>query len=152
AMSIATKCSHCGALYNLNDGMAGKKVRCKSCQEIFVVSPAGAAKPPSKPGNGSQKIQPATRPVKSGATPPPPDQDDDLDAKPVKKTAPKKKSSTGKVLLIVGGIGAALLLVCCVGPTVLGFLGLFNFTSKVNSDIKQAQSDFDKEFQKAMEE
>jgi HEAT repeat protein len=131
--------------------MAGKKVRCKSCQEIFVVSPAGTAKPPSKPGNGSQKIQPATRPVKSGATSPPPEQDDDPDAKPAKKTAPKKKSSTGKVLLIVGGIGAALLLACCVVPTVLSFVGVFGYTSKVN-DIKQAQVDFDKEFQKAMEE
>jgi predicted Zn finger-like uncharacterized protein len=160
-MSIATKCSHCGASYNLNDGMAGKKVRCKSCQETFLVPAGGAAKPAakagngSKPGNGSQKIQPATRPVKAGATPPPPTKNDDPDAKPVKKAAPKKKSSTGKVLLIVGGIGAALLLVCCGVPTGLAFFGVFSLQSKVNNDIKQGQVDWDKvdkEFEKAIKE
>jgi predicted Zn finger-like uncharacterized protein len=156
-MSIATKCSHCGAPYNLNDGMAGKKVRCKSCQEIFVVQAAGGSKPPAKPGNGSQKVQPATRPVKTGpTTPPPPDKDDDPDARPAKKAAPKQKSSTGKVLLIVGGVGAALLLVCCVGPTVLGFLGVFSFTSTtVNGNVKtpqQAQAEFEKAMQKAIDE
>jgi predicted Zn finger-like uncharacterized protein len=150
-MSIATKCSHCGASYNLNEGMAGKKVRCKSCQEIFLVPAAGAAKAPAKPANGSQKIQPATRPVKAGATPPPRPSDDDPDDKPVKKPAPKK-SSTGKVLLIVGGISAALLFICCGIPTGLAFFGAFSFQSKVDSDIKQAQSQFDKEFEKAIKE
>src|SRR5206468_2999301 len=37
AMSIPTVCPHCGTSFVLNDALLGKKVRCKSCQQPFVV-------------------------------------------------------------------------------------------------------------------
>ena len=36
-MGIQANCPNCGASYNLAPAMAGKQVRCKSCQDTFVV-------------------------------------------------------------------------------------------------------------------
>jgi predicted Zn finger-like uncharacterized protein len=41
-MSIQTNCPGCKALYRLPDTQQGKRVRCKQCQVIFVVTPASA--------------------------------------------------------------------------------------------------------------
>src|SRR2546421_83529 len=41
-MAIKTCCPHCDTTFTLADAMEGKKVRCKSCQEIFEVRAAGA--------------------------------------------------------------------------------------------------------------
>ncbi len=42
-MSILSQCKACGAKYNVPDSMAGKKVRCKKCSEIFSVTATLAA-------------------------------------------------------------------------------------------------------------
>jgi hypothetical protein len=39
-MAIQTQCEQCGFEYKLKDELAGKKVRCKICQAVFVVPPA----------------------------------------------------------------------------------------------------------------
>jgi DNA-directed RNA polymerase subunit RPC12/RpoP len=36
-MPILMPCSHCGQKYELSDTLAGKKVRCKACAQIFRV-------------------------------------------------------------------------------------------------------------------
>ena len=36
-MSIAATCPHCGKHYTLNDSMAGKKGRCKTCGQVFAI-------------------------------------------------------------------------------------------------------------------
>jgi predicted Zn finger-like uncharacterized protein len=42
-MPISTSCPHCDTHYNLPDAVAGKKVRCKKCQETFPVSGANGS-------------------------------------------------------------------------------------------------------------
>src|SRR5829696_7977524 len=37
-MSMAIHCPNCKALFRLDEEMAGKKVRCQKCQQIFVVT------------------------------------------------------------------------------------------------------------------
>ncbi len=44
-MPLSVNCPNCGASYLLNDSLAGKKVRCKKCQDIFAVGPAGEGIP-----------------------------------------------------------------------------------------------------------
>jgi hypothetical protein len=51
---ITFKCSKCGHQYRVDDIHAGKKARCKSCENINII-PALAAKPAVAervPGNG----------------------------------------------------------------------------------------------------
>ena len=40
-MPIATTCPNCKALFRLADDMAGEKVKCQKCQNIFVVPESG---------------------------------------------------------------------------------------------------------------
>ena len=37
-MTIAAVCNQCRAAYNLPDHQAGKKVRCKRCNNVFLVA------------------------------------------------------------------------------------------------------------------
>ena len=52
-MTIATACTKCGFQYKLRDDLAGKKVKCKECQTVFVVpkQPAGPT-PVATTGHG----------------------------------------------------------------------------------------------------
>ncbi|HJT77846.1 MAG TPA: hypothetical protein VJ739_11655, partial [Gemmataceae bacterium] len=114
-MSIATRCSHCGAAYNLNDRMLGKRVRCKSCQRPFLVEEETAG--PRRARSSAVSARPR-RPA------PVEDDDDDLadDELPRGRRGaarPARKSSTGKILLLVGGIGTAVVLGCCGVPSLL---------------------------------
>jgi predicted Zn finger-like uncharacterized protein len=38
-MSLETLCPNCGAVYRLVDQVAGRKVRCKACQQVFTANP-----------------------------------------------------------------------------------------------------------------
>lgn len=52
-MTIATVCTKCGFEYKLRDDLAGKKVKCKECQTVFVVpkQPSGPT-PVATTGHG----------------------------------------------------------------------------------------------------
>src|SRR5262245_57638309 len=57
-MPIATQCPDCGEKYNLADRQAGKKVRCKKCQNTFTVeAPAGDRQEPSRPPAPPDSLQ-----------------------------------------------------------------------------------------------
>ena len=49
-MPISLSCPQCGKLYQLSDGLAGKKGRCKDCGTIFVIpAPRAGARPAAPP-------------------------------------------------------------------------------------------------------
>ena len=48
-MPIQAKCPGCGAAYTLVDDQRGKRVRCKKCDETFVVGSAIKAQAPAPP-------------------------------------------------------------------------------------------------------
>ncbi|WP_254513327.1 hypothetical protein [Anatilimnocola floriformis] len=45
-MSIALQCEHCQHALHVNDGLAGKRIKCPQCQSPIVV-PGGAGEPVS---------------------------------------------------------------------------------------------------------
>src|SRR5258708_6345240 len=67
AMSIATTCPNCKALFRLDNELAGKKVKCQKCQHLFVVP---------EPSDGTVTI------AASVATAPKPAGDMELDPQP----------------------------------------------------------------------
>jgi predicted Zn finger-like uncharacterized protein len=131
-MSIATKCSHCGASYNLNDQMRGKTVRCKGCQETFLVAAAA----------GGQQVQAGRTTPRPAAAPPSPGKKGSPNREKTSPTA--KKSSTGKVLLIVGGVVGLGLVVCCGGPAAVFLYFGYQTTSEVKNLQAKAEADWDK--------
>jgi predicted Zn finger-like uncharacterized protein len=136
-MSIATKCSHCGASYNLNDQMRGKTVRCKHCQETFVVGAAPAGRRPARDADDEQ--------IQSGRTAPRPAGPGKKGGPGREKTSPPAaKSSTGKTLLIVGGVVGLCLLVCCGGPTAVFLYFGYWTTHEVKDFGDQIQAEMDK--------
>jgi predicted Zn finger-like uncharacterized protein len=136
-MSIPAKCSHCGASYNLNDRMAGKTVRCKQCQETFVVEAAEAS------GQQIQATRPAPRPAAAPAGPA------RKNGPAREKASPKaKKSSSGKVLLIVGGAVGLCLLLCCGLPAGFFMYGAY----RTRNAARDIQAQWDAGMEKAMKE
>jgi hypothetical protein len=109
-MAIPSVCPSCGATLNVPDTLRGKRIRCKKCEQVFLVGEVPAKKSSAKPAGANEGIQPEPLPI-------PPD-DRDVRRRPgrVAAKAPVKEgSSTLKVLAIVGGIAGFLLLVCCGG-------------------------------------
>jgi Suppressor of fused protein (SUFU) len=52
-MTISIACEKCGFRYKLKDELAGKKVKCKECQAVFVVpQPAAPPTPVATTGHG----------------------------------------------------------------------------------------------------
>jgi predicted Zn finger-like uncharacterized protein len=89
-MAIQTECPHCRNSYSLADGLIGKTVRCKNCQEPFVVRDRTERKPPSRSR----------------------DEDEDRD----EPRAPRRKQKGMPAwLLVVGGVGAFVLMLGCLG-------------------------------------
>jgi len=82
-MAIQTSCPHCDASYKLPDTAAGKKFRCKECEEIFAV----------KNGKDNGSIQ-AKAPRKPAVVDE--DEDEDKDEDEEEEEKPKKKSKNGK--------------------------------------------------------
>ena len=62
-MPIAVVCDACKAEYSLRDEFAGKKVRCKNCQEVLVV-PEADTNPWAAPGTSPRG---GPRPARAGA-------------------------------------------------------------------------------------
>ncbi len=47
-MVISVECSNCGQAYQVEDRLAGKKVRCKQCGHAFLVEPEGVGQGPGE--------------------------------------------------------------------------------------------------------
>lgn len=112
-MSIATTCPGCSASYQLADTMAGKKVRCKSCSEVFTVrgKPVGPDR-----DEDEDRIQASPRPAKRVVRD---DEDEDID-RPQPRRRPRRKDSSTAVLplIIVGGVALGVLVLALGGIAV----------------------------------
>lgn len=106
-MSIPATCPGCNAYYQLADAMRGKKVRCKSCAEIFVVP--GRLQTPDR-DEVEERIQDSARPARFVAG----DAEDEESERPRFRRRPLKKRSSSAAL--------PLLIAACVvlGVLVLG--------------------------------
>jgi hypothetical protein len=121
-MAIQTACPACNAQYNLADHLEGKTVKCKGCQEPFVVGALTTKK--------AKTVGVAPAPSKKKSPPPEDDEidtgrDDEEDDRSARQPTKKKKKKGKKraksgapfwVFLAVGG-GVLLLL-------LLGGIGL----------------------------
>jgi LSD1 subclass zinc finger protein len=148
-MPFQAMCPQCRKTLRLADETRGKKVRCSSCQEIFV---AGAA----TPGAGAASVKPA-RPAAGPAAKPRADAPADITRskpKPARRpaddeddypTPPKKKKSILPVVLI--GCGA-LVLVCGGGVSIAGFL-IYRGVNKAANAVQQEYTAKAKEFEEA---
>lgn len=157
-MAIQTACEHCNREYTLADTVEGKKVRCKSCGEIFTATTGGKAQNATRSrgsANGSSpKSQTSRSKIASSSTPPPAsarkrDRDDSLDFEE-EDSRPRKKRSRGMpiwIWLVGGGAICFLFLVCAGGGAALYFGGfldgmLQNRVTKENFDkIKRGMSE-----------
>jgi ribosomal protein S27E len=85
AEAILIACPECDKKIHVPAEAVGKKIRCKSCEQVFVV-PAPAGKQAAKP---AAKTVPVKAPAGKSAKPPPkkPPIDDDGDGKPYGVTA-----------------------------------------------------------------
>jgi len=60
SQTLLSSCTHCGAQYQLDDKMLGKKARCKACAKLFVLTPAEPevslqdVEPPRRTGSTAQ--------------------------------------------------------------------------------------------------
>src|SRR5437870_12970198 len=110
-MSIAVNCPTCGKSYNLNEKMAGKKVRCKHCADTFAVDldpvlPVTGAAPPGTSGQFGGA--PGPRPPVQVEFVDSEDLDEVAGDAPRKGDAAKEEPGSKKVWYIGGGILAAL--------------------------------------------
>jgi predicted Zn finger-like uncharacterized protein len=108
-----TNCPNCDSSYNLPDNMAGKKVRCKQCQQVFEANPprsktapqpgAAAKKPPAAAPRRPAPADDPPRPVKKA---PRRDQDwDEDDAPPSRRRPePRRRRSLPLILILVFGL------------------------------------------------
>jgi hypothetical protein len=132
-MAISTTCPHCGKASSMSAELRGKKVRCKSCEETFVVKGRSASDEDSDEDEGpDDRVQTSSRPARKGA---PMRGDDDADDRPRRRDdddeRPRRKgkkkaaqqSSSRLPLLVIGG-GAAFLLVAAV---VVGGIVMFSW-------------------------
>jgi hypothetical protein len=114
-MSIYVACD-CGKEFNVRDELAGRKVRCPSCQAVLEVPAADedvAAGPPPRSGQ-----RPAFR-------------DDDEDEAPPRRRRRKRDQPKSNAMLfaLLGG-GALLLSCCCLGLGAGGYFLFFADKSK----------------------
>jgi len=118
-MSIRTACPSCQKLYNFDDSLQGKTVRCRECRSTFPVptlSRQVRRDEVSRPTD--ERITMSSRPSKAAGRA---DYDDE---KPLRRPAerrsdrPSKKAQQGKNMLpILLGVGAAVLV---LGGLVIG--------------------------------
>jgi hypothetical protein len=71
-MSITTTCSGCKSLFRLPENLAGKKVRCQKCREMFLVPGPRAEEPPAPIPEASQPVGNASTPEPVSEAPAPP--------------------------------------------------------------------------------
>jgi len=125
-MPIEVFCPGCGARYRLHDSVAGKKVRCKQCEQAFTAEPASG---PTKPSEPCPKIDPPIRQPKTPSAaaltrrprPPVDDEDEDTDPRPARRRGKAKgKKPNNLPWIIAGAVGG---LVVVVGG-VIGVLAI----------------------------
>src|SRR5947208_3613026 len=104
-MSIQASCPECRSRFTLADDLAGKKVRCNRCQEVFEA-----------PARSREDVTAAPVARKAG-----PARRGSADDRPVR--AAKKMSVWGWVGLGLAGVGALMALVFLAGVVVMTLLG-----------------------------
>lgn len=103
-MSLLTVCPHCGAKHKLpDDSKVGKKIRCRECEEPFVVEEAESAAEKRPAKSAGSRREPAGLPPRAGL------KSKKKKDKAEEKEAPKKpkrrtKSGAGKSPAMVGGV------------------------------------------------
>jgi serine protease Do len=152
AMPIRTNCPECQSAYNLNEALAGKKVRCKSCGATFLVSPAveqdlpavlRVTATPGAPAKGVP-VPPAGTPKK---TP-------DLAVTAAKNGAAPPRSRAGLLLVLLAlfVFGGGGLLVLAAGGAGLAFWKLRGssapLVAQANSDAAPAEKPDEKPVEK----
>ncbi len=75
-MPIQTSCPNCDAPYTLADTMAGKQVRCKTCQQVFAVKGTSLGKPQRSAAEDDLEAKVKPRGPRTSR---PPRDEDDLD-------------------------------------------------------------------------
>jgi predicted Zn finger-like uncharacterized protein len=149
-MPIQTNCPTCKAAFKLPDNLAGKKVRCAKCQQIFEVPvpppppppeeedlvPVELVDPPdSEPADqGSQDVQPEPRrlpPRPAGDPLGPPKR------KKASRPAPRPRGSSPGVLIAGGALSGVAML--AVGLVLALILALFKPASDGNAAGPVAQ-------------
>jgi predicted Zn finger-like uncharacterized protein len=124
-MSLQITCPSCRTALRIPDEARGKKVRCRSCQEMFTVPQGASDEMEALPGHDSremdEQIQDAPRPRRRSIV----EEDDDRDRdrpRPRKRNVARPSTSGGApVALIIGGVIAGLLLVAG-GLAAVGWL------------------------------
>lgn len=148
-MAIQSKCPGCGETGSVPDTLKGKKVRCKSCQQVFV---AGSNLRAAPSDDDVLDVTPVERPSSirgkssgSSAAPRPAprrrSEEERADDEPVRRVTEKEGSGTGGVLMVVGGIvlGLVVLLGGCGGLTYWGVTSMLRRPKQAIEEAMQAQ-------------
>lgn len=125
-MPVQASCPSCHTSYRLADEMEGKRVRCRRCEQPFLVE--RQPEPPSEEPEELDEAEPAPRKRASRSEPqrrPRPVEDPDNDGEAYALARPRrrrKQKGVSPALLIAGGVGAVVLLVLgvAVGVMVMG--------------------------------
>src|SRR5262245_62906438 len=129
-MAISARCPSCGASFLLDEELAGKYVRCRDCQNTFLV-PAGTAIEPRRhdPDAGWEEERDRDRPRRR-------EEEDDEPRRRRRRSRREdsESDSTGTVLLWVFGVigGVMLLLAAVCGGTI------WYVTTRVGRAVDQA--------------
>jgi predicted Zn finger-like uncharacterized protein len=117
-MPIRTTCPECQSAYNLNESLAGKKVRCKSCGHTFAVAPDAAEDLPAVLRVTPTLVAPVpnTPPARPADAPTVPEP-----AAAKKVAAPRSRAWLLLVLLALFVFGGGGLLVLAAGGAGLAF-------------------------------
>jgi predicted Zn finger-like uncharacterized protein len=109
-MAITTTCPGCNASYQLADSMLGKKVRCKSCSEVFAVR--SKTRVPDR-DEDEERIQASPRPARRVVR----DEEDEDEERPQPRRRPRKKSGNSSLVpLIIGGcVAGGVLILALIG-------------------------------------
>jgi predicted Zn finger-like uncharacterized protein len=135
-MPVRTACPHCQTAYNVPDELAGRKVRCKQCQQPFTVGAAPAAAAveappavepvptvvaaePAEPAEVRPAVSPAPQPAAPAAAPRSGGIRRPAPGAPRGRAAqPQAAGGTGSLLLALVIVGGALVLLGGVGAAV----------------------------------
>lgn len=144
-MSIRTVCPSCRKVYNLDESMQGKTVRCRECQSAFSIpAPSREARRDSGPRPADDRIATSSRPASAA---PKASRDDD---KPSRRSAERrppresKGSPSGKNMMpIFLGVGAAILVLggLVVGGVVFAVLGMKKSSSTLGGPVAVVAND-----------
>jgi predicted Zn finger-like uncharacterized protein len=109
-MSIRISCPSCEAILNIDDDKAGKKVRCRKCEEVLTVPAAGGAKKKREEEAAIQEKRKVRVKARARDDEDEDDDDDEDDDRSIKKKSKKAKGGAPVMLLALGGVGLLVLL------------------------------------------